>query len=116
VSAKRLITLSVILVMLFSLPAQAGAPTASQADREPTHWADILNTFYGIGCATGTAAGTAVGFSALQFSSFVLSYAIVGCAFGLLAGPIGLLARDVVTGDNATDRYAHDVGWGFRWP
>lgn len=115
-SAKRLLVLSTLLLSLVALPARAEMPPAAQVDRETTHWSDLLNTYYGLGCATGTAAGTAVGFSVLQFSSFVFSYAIIGCSLGLLAGPLGLLAHDAITGDDAVNRYAEDVGWGFRWP
>ncbi len=110
--ARRLalnVSIAVSLAFATAVPntgAQAQTRPAAAESVQMGNYVDLLNAYYATGCVAGAATFGAASFIIIPYlTAYVLSFMVSGCAFGFLAGPVGLIIRDHVTGDNAVDRY-----------
>lgn len=101
-----------LLALLAAAPAEAQPPVLGTA--APVQAGDHKALFddYGwVGCFTGaTMLGTA-GYTAFSSGGMMLvAWVVNGCQLGsLVLGPVGMMIRDFVTGDDAFDRYMKDA-------
>ena len=110
---------SVFLVVAFlglAVPAHAAWPPTNERNIQAVDYIDLLNNYYLFGCLTGAALGSGAGYQVIAgpsslfsaYAAYFTAFAVSGCGIGMMAGPVGLMVHDAVTGDNTIRRYVND--------